>query len=526
MLKSFKTYLAAAFVSLSAALPVAAQDERPDLTVAVNDLPGSLEGIEEMGNVAVRISYSMFDSLIRRDFLADGSGSASKLVPGLAESWTRIDDRTLELKLREGVKFHDGSELTSDDVVFSFSAGRGHGYDPLIGAAKRFMLTISHIEPVDKYTVRVVSKEPDVLLEQRLAGYAFWVVENKNYMTQGKDAFARNPVGTGPYKMDEWVDGEYIRLVAHDDYFGGEPTAKSVTFVQVPEVSARIAGLVSGEYDISVNIPPDQIPVVEGYDDLKVEQIVLDNTHMLVFFNDGPTAHKAVRQALSLGIDRDLLREALWADKNYTPNGHQLPAYEMYMEDYPDFAYDPEKAREILAACDCYDGEEIVYKLPLNYYLMSLEAAQAMQQMWSEVGLNVTLQPVENWSQVNDPDQTVHIRPWSNTHRLPDPTGSFVPQWGKESWVQNNNEDPARSWKAPEAFNDLQDVIVTSTDWDERQQAYRDALDIWVDEAPGTMLYNPLETYAMRRDIQWQPYGLYYMDLRPYNLTFGDAPNN
>ncbi|ARE39030.1 Dipeptide-binding ABC transporter, periplasmic substrate-binding component [Rhodovulum sp. P5] len=522
MLKRILAALALLALALSATAPAQAQDRRPDLVVAVNNLPDSLEGIEEMGNVAVRITYSMFDSLIRRDFLADGSGTASKLVPSLAESWTRIDDRTLELKLREGVKFHDGSELTSDDVVFSFNAGRGHGYDPLIGAARRFMLTISHIEPVDKYTVRVVSKEPDVLLEQRLAGYAFWVVENKNYMTVGKDAFARNPVGTGPYKMDKWVDGEFIRLVSHDNYFGGRPTAKSVTFVEVPEVSARIAGLVSGEYDIAVNIPPDQIPVIEGYDDLKVEQIVLDNTHMLVFFNVGPTAKKEVRQALSLAIDRDLLRKALWADKNYTPNGHQLPSYVMWIEDFPGFEYNPDKARALLKEAG-YNGEEIVYKLPLNYYLLSLEAAQAMQQMWKEVGLNVKLQPVENWSQVNDPNQTVHIRPWSNTHRMPDPLGSFVPQWGVDSWVQKNKEDAARSWKAPAEFNKLHEVIVASTDWDERQQAYRDALTIFMDEAPGTMLYNPLETYAMRKDIEWKPYGLYYMDLRPYNLQIGGS---
>jgi peptide/nickel transport system substrate-binding protein len=521
MLKRILSAIAVASVTLTAAPALAQDDNRPDLVVAVNNLPGSLEGIEEMGNVAVRITYSMFDSLIRRDFLADGSGTASELVPGLAESWERIDDRTLELKLREGVKFHDGSELTSDDVVFSFNAGRGHGFDPLIGAAKRFMLTISHIEPVDKYTVRVVSKEPDLLLEQRMAGYAFWVVENKNYLTVGKDAFARNPVGTGPYKMDEWIEGEYIRLASHDDYFGGLPAAKSVTFVEVPEVSARIAGLVSGEYDISVNIPPDQIPTIESYDDLKVEQIVLDNTHMLVFFNDGPTAIKEVRQALSLAINRDLLREALWADKNYTPNAHQLPSYVMYMEDYPGFEYNPEKARALLAEAG-YDGEEIVYRFPLNYYLLSTEAAQAMQQMWQSVGLNVKLEPVENWGQVNDPDAKVNIRPWSNTHRMPDPLGSFVPQWGANSWVQNNRQKETRSWDAPQEFNELQQTIVASTDWDARQQAYRDALDIWMDETPGTMLYNPLETYAMRDGVSWQPYGLYYMDLRPYNLEFAE----
>lgn len=508
-------------LAFSASSVTAQNDQRPDLVVAVNNLPGSLEGIEEMGNVAVRITYSIFDSLIRRDFLADGSGQASELVPGLAESWERVDDRTLELKLREGVLFHDGSELTADDVVFSMTSTRGQGNAPLINAAKRFMDTISHVIPLDKYTVRVVSKAPDVLLEQRLAGYAFWIVNAKNYLTVGKDAFARNPVGTGPYMMDEWVEGEYIRLRAHDDYFGGTPTAKTVTFTEVPEMSARIAGLVSGEYDISVNISPDQIPTVESYDDLKVEQIVLDNTHMLVFWTVGPLEDKRVRQALSLSINRDLLRQALWADKNYTPNGHQLPSYVMYMEDYPGFEYNVEKAKALLEEAG-YNGEEIVYRFPLNYYLLSTEAAQAMQQMWSQAGLNVKLEPLENWNQVRAVEGEGHIRPWSNTHRMPDPLGSFVPQWGRLSEIQNNSRLEERKWDAPDAFNEAQDVILKSADWNERQQAYRDALDIWMDEAPGTMLYNPLETYAMRKDITWKPYGLYYMDLRPYNLQFAE----
>lgn len=505
--------LAAAVVALGLTTPAIA-DDRPDLVVAVNDLPGSLESIEEMGNVAVRITYSMFDSLIRRDFLANENGNASELITGLAESWERIDDQTIELKLREGVTFHNGDEVTSDDVVFSLSAGRGHGHNPLIGAARRFMLTLSHVEPIDKYTVRIVSKEPDVLLEQRLAGYAMWIVNAREYMLKGKDAFAREPVGTGPYKMDEWVDGEYVRLASHDEYFGGMPAAKSITFQVVPEVSARIAGLVSGEYDIIVNVPPDQIPVLEGYGDVKVNSVVLDNTHMLVFFDEGPLDDKLVRQAMSLAIDRPLLREALWENKNYTPNSHQLPSYVMWIDDYPEFQYDPAKAKQLLAEAG-YGGEEIVYKLPLNYYLLSLEAAQAMQQMWQDVGLNVSLEPVENWDQVNDADGTVHVRPWSNTHRMPDPLGSFVPQWGEDSWVQKNKQDDARSWDAPAAFNELHKTIVASTDWDERQDAYRQALDIWMDEAPGTMLYNPLETYAMKAVIDWRPVSLYYMDFRP-----------
>ena len=500
-----------------APLPAAAKD-RPDLVVAVNTLPGSLESIEEQGNVAVRITYTLFDSLIRRDFLSDGSGTSAALVPGLAESWSRVDDRTIDFKLREGVKFHNGDELTSDDVAFSLVSGRGRGEEPLFAEAQTYMDSISHVIALDRYNVRIVSKEPDILLEQRIAGYSFWIVNAREYLTRGAADYARNPVGTGPYKMAEWVDGEYLKLVAHDDYFGGRPTAASITYKVVPEVSARIAGLVSGEYDIAVNIPPDQVEVIKSYPDLKVERIVLDNSHVLRLFPTGPLADKRVRQAISLGIDRDLLRKALWEDKNYTPNGHQLPSYGIYVEDLPGFEYNLDKARALLAEAG-YNGEEIVYRLGLNYYLLSLEAAQAMQQMWKDIGLNVTLEPRENTDQAAEAG--VHILPWSNTHRFPDPLGSFVPQWGKSSGSQNNKKFPERGWKAPARFNELLDVLVTSMDNAARKDAYREALTIWMDEAPGTILYNPLETYAMRAEINWKPYGLYYMDFRPYNLSFG-----
>ena len=233
--------------------------------------------------------------------------------------------------------------------MFSCNPGGGHGDNPLIGAARRFVLTVSHVEPIDNSTVGIVSREPGLLLEQRLAGYGFWVVNARNYTPVGKRAFARNPIATGSYKMDEWVAGEYIRLASHDDCFGGKPAAKTVTFVQVPEVSLRIAGHVSCEHDISVNIPPDQIPTIGPCDDREVERIVLDNTHMLVFCTTGPLDDKRVCQALSPSIDRKLLRDALWAGQNYTPDGCQLPSYTTWVEGYPEFEYTTDKARALLA---------------------------------------------------------------------------------------------------------------------------------------------------------------------------------
>ena len=132
------------------------------------------------------------------------------------------------------------------------------------------------------------------------------------------------------------------------------------------------------------------------------------------------------------------------------------------------------------------------------------------------------LEPVENWDQVRDVNGAGHIRPWSNTHRMPDPLGSFVPQWGKLSGIQNNSRLEERKWEAPAAFNDAQDIILTSTDLGRPKVGLSRCAGHLDGRSTGHDAYNPLETYAMRKDITWKPYGLYYMDLRPYNLQFAE----
>lgn len=125
-LRASRTALAACLISVASGFPTLAQD-RPDLSVAVAALPPTLEPADQLGNVSVRITYSMFDTLIRRDFLSSPNGDGAKLVPSLAESWRRIDDRTLEITLRPEVKFHNGEIMTADDVAFTFSPERLSG---------------------------------------------------------------------------------------------------------------------------------------------------------------------------------------------------------------------------------------------------------------------------------------------------------------------------------------------------------------------------------------------------------------
>ncbi len=513
--------------------PVAAYaDERPDLVIAVNKLAKGLEPARKTGNVDVRVTYSIFDTLIRRDFLNEKRGAGAKLIPHLATSWKRIDPSTLVVKLRKGVKFHNGDELTSEDVAFTFSKARMTGKKATIRNGRRYFGHLKSVKAIDKYTVRFTAKKPDLILEQRLASYTAWIVSKRAWMEAGAKArkkgkkkwmkaalkkMMRKPVGTGPLKFVEWKVGDYQKFTAFDGYFGGKPAFKSVTFKLVPEVSTRIAGLVSGEFDIAVNIPPDNIRILDRYKSkLTHKSVILNNSHVLVYNTKHPVLkNKKIRQALGLAIDRAALINALWDGKTYTPNGHQLAEYgPMYNPARKPFEYNPAKARKLLKEAG-YKGETLLYKTMPNYYVNALSAAQIIQQMWKKVGIISKIEVVENFKQKRTKDVAVY--PWSNTYRLPDPTGAMWILWGTKSSIQRKY----KYWKAPKEFNSLGEKVLGSGDMKARFKMFQRQLDIFEDEAPMTILYNPFETYAMRKGLDWTPYPLYYMDLRPDNLKIG-----
>tara|TARA_R110002124_G_scaffold63350_34_gene173365 strand:+ start:1543 stop:3123 length:1581 start_codon:yes stop_codon:yes gene_type:complete len=513
---------AAALVLLSATSQLAMAQERPDLVVGVADLPATLEPGKELSNVGTRVNYSVFDTLIRRDFLSAEGGGGSTLVPSLATEWTRIDDLTLEVKLRDDVTFHNGAPLTAEDVVFTFSPDRLSGENAVLTEGPAYFSVLAEVKAIDAHTVHFITKAPDPLLEHRLSSWASWIVNKADWEAKAATdgGIPMFPVGTGPFMLDEYKADESIRLVAFDDYFGGMPTAATVTFREIPEPSTRVAGLVSGEFDIITNVAPDQIPQINGYDDIETRSVVLANSHVLAYGTQDPVIGDArIRQAMNLAIDRNLLNEALWGGQAVVPNGHQYPEFgDMYNPDHKGLEYNPERAKELLAEAG-YDGGLIRYTTQPNYYLNALPAAQAIVEMWKAVGLNVELNVVENYTGLDMAN--LQVRTWSNSTRYPDPVGGLWNLWGPFGGPQRG----AGNWAGTEnleRFNELGRIIESNVDLAVRQPAAFEMLEIWEKDAPGTILYQPLETYGVSKDINWQPYTFYYMDLRPYNLSFNN----
>ncbi|AZO81507.1 MULTISPECIES: ABC transporter substrate-binding protein [unclassified Bosea (in: a-proteobacteria)] len=503
----------AASALLTAPQVFAAGETRPTFTVAVADLSATLEPARELSNVGTRVTYSIFDTLIRRDFLGAADGGGSELKPHLAVKWERVSPQELIVTLRQGVKFHNGDELTSEDVAYTFRDGRLWGDKAQIPGGKPYFGILASVEPIDRYTVRFRTKVADVLLEQRLASWCAWIVNKRAYEAMGFEAYSRKPVATGPYRVVSHSAAEATVLEAFDDYFMGKPTAKRVTFRRVPELAARVAGLVAGDYDLITNIPPDQMSVVGGYKDIDVRSVVLANVHVLAYNEqDKVLADKRVRQALNCAIDRQKLVDALWQGTAQVPASHNFPEYGQMFVEGRKLPYDPTKAKALLQQAG-YKGEPIVYRTMANYYTNALEAAQILVEQWKAVGINASLQVVENSTQMRGAG--AQIFNWSNSTRLPDPLGALWVAWGPAGEHQ-----VSKFWTSAEGFNKAGTALEAEVDPARRKALFTQMLDIWEDEAPATILYQPSEAYAIKKAIAWRPTTFYFMDLRPDNLSF------
>ena len=484
--------------------------EREELIIGVQALPETLDPARELSNVGSRLNWTPYDTLIRRDFL-----NGDVYVPHLASGWEQVSDTELRVTLRQGVTFHDGSPLTADDVVFTFQRlfdAEASGDADLVEAGTYFS-SVASVTRVDDSTVSFVTNAPDPLIVNRLSSWASWIVPQAWITANGVDAFRRTGMGTGPLRFVSFTPDNEAVLERYDGYWGEMPPVRRVVFRVIPEVAARVTALLNDEVQLITNVPPDQVSGFDGQEGVEVREVVLSNTHVLVYNTNNPLlADRSLRQAMNLAIDRQTIIDAIWGGTARAKRGHQFPEFgALYNEERPLTPYDPDRARELLAA-STYDGATIPYQLVGGYYTNGEQVAQAIAQMWQDIGINCEI--VVSDDGVTGPDRAVHT--WSNSSILADPDGAIWRGWGRTSSTQE------RYWTAPEEFNTLGEEARTTLDVDTRYANYQRMLDLWEDDAPGTVLYDPAEFYAVSTSVNWTPYPLYNLDLRAYNLSFND----
>ena len=525
----------AAAAALILPRPGSAQaDQRPSITVAVQKVVNSntLEMAREQSNVGTRVFGSYAEMLIDTDWIGDLS-----LRPGLATAWRRIDDRTVELDLRQGVRFHNGAVMTAEDVVFSFgperlwgsaaqpasgtlftnatAGGAGKAPPPEVsGIARRTYPGFDRIEIVRPGVIRFVNRTPDVTLEGRIARNVGMIGSQRGFAeAESWLAWARKPIGTGPYRVAEFRPDRDLVLEAFDDYWGGRPPLRRIRFVEVPEAASRINGLLSGEYDFACDVNPDQIADIEKNPRFEVVGSTITNHRLTVFDRNHPQLRDArVRRAFTHAIDRQVIVDALWAGRTTVPKGLQWDYYgEMFQADWSVPEFNPAEARRLLREAG-YRGEPIPYRLLNNYYTGQTATAQVLVEMWRAVGLNVQIEMRENFGQVFDRNGPRAVRDWSNSAAFNDPVSSITAAFGPEGQSQQVGE-----WTNAE-FNRLSVELETSTDRARRRVVFRRLLEIAEREDPVyTVLHQTATFTAKRKDIRWKAAQSFLMDFRSDN---------
>lgn len=328
----------------------------------------------------VQVNTQIFDTLVTVD------PETNEVVPQIAESWEQTDDQTYVFKIREGIKFHDGSDLTAEDVKFSLDRARN-------SAAVSYIVNfIEEVTVDDDHTVTVKTTAPYAPTLRNLA-IPFAAIVPKAVVEADENAFIQNPVGSGPYKFVEWNHGDHVTLKAFDDYYAGKPETENLIMKVIPETSQRTIALETGEVDLAYDLAVNDIPKVNSDDKLTVYEIPsLTCWYVSMNMNKKPFDNPKVREAMSMAIDRQTIIDTINAGSGQTADAIIAPAvFGYYSTGVKE--YNPTKAKELLAEAGYPNGFSTT--LWVNDNQSRIEMCQAMQAMLLEVGVQCNLEVLE-----------------------------------------------------------------------------------------------------------------------------------
>ncbi|MGF1666739.1 MAG: ABC transporter substrate-binding protein [Acidimicrobiia bacterium] len=452
-----------------------------ELVVSLPNQPSAIDPVNAPDVVAGNVAWQMFDALA---FINEDG----EIEPALAESWEVSEDgRTYTFTLRQGVTFHNGEPFNADAVVFTWNAGK----NPENYYFDTFELA-SNVEAIDEFTVAITTDEPNALFLSQVA--ASWPMFPPGYYEEvGLQGFAQAPMGTGAFQFVEWVQGDRIVLEAFEGYWReGYPKIDRVVFRPIPESSTRAAAIRTGDVDIVSRLTPEEAATLEAVDGVEVVTYANNRVYYIAFNNltsgvGQPTEDPLVRQALNHAVDKQSILDALFAGTGRVPTALLTPGDVGYDDAIEAYAYDPDRARELLAEAGYADGFDMEMSCPSDAYTNFVEVCEAVAAQLTEVGVNVSLGVMESGAY------------WDlqAEKQLP-------PMFG-DSWSANSNEASAydrlfgalggegasfSAWSDPEIDRLMGDIIVTLDDG-ERASIFTEIHRRLHEDPPFIYLYEP-----------------------------------
>ena len=356
------------------AITIAMQLEPPNL----DPTGGAAEAIDSV------VYANIFQGLTR--FTSDGS-----VIPSLAESWEiSADGLTYTFKLHDGVTFHDGSAMDAGDVKFSLDRARA---ETSTNAQKALFAQIADVTVVDPQTVTVTLGEPNGSLLFNLAWGDAVIVAPET----AKDN-ATNPVGTGPYRFVEWVQGDRIALARYEGYWGPAPALETATFRFISDPSAALAAVLAGDVDVFTGFPaPENLAQIAADSRFQVITGSTEGETILAMNNKLPPFDNIkVRQAVSHAIDRQAIIDGAMFGYGTPIGTHFAPHNPAYVDLTAESAHDPELSKKLLAEAGLPDGFTTTLKLPPPSY--ARRGGEIIAAQLAEVGITAEIINLE-WAQ-------------------------------------------------------------------------------------------------------------------------------
>jgi peptide/nickel transport system substrate-binding protein len=331
------------------------------------------------------VLYALHDAMVK-------PMPGQPLAPSLAESWSASEDGlSYEFVLRRGVKFHNGDPVTAEDVKFSFERYRGNSQEMMKNR-------VAMVETPDPQHVRFRLKEPwsDFLVFYASASGAGWVVPKKYVDKVGEDGFKKAPIGAGPYKFVSFNPGVELVFEAFDGYWRKTPNVKRLVFKVIPDETTRLAALKRGEVDIVYSIRGELAEELQRTPGLSLKPAVIQGPFWLYFPDQwdpkSPWHDERVRLAASLAMDRKTINDALTLGYSKLTGNSIVPdTFEFYWQP-PAPAFDPAKAKQLLAAAGYPKGFDAgEYSCDASY----ANLGEAVVNNLREVGIRARLRPLE-----------------------------------------------------------------------------------------------------------------------------------
>jgi peptide/nickel transport system substrate-binding protein len=366
----------------------AASHKDQNLVVVAFDSPANtLDPMYSLGRAGFVVDWHIFDSFLMRDT------KTLRPIPHLVTSWKLVDDLTWELKLRKDVKFHNGEPFNAESVKYT----NDRVVDEQNKAPWRsYFYWLKETEIVDEYTVRLHTYKPFPIPDQYLV--AAFALPPKYMKSHSKEYVAMNPVGSGPYKFVEWKKGQYLKLVANENWWKKKPAIKHLEFRDIPEAATSIAGLLNGEIDIVRRIPPDQAEVVNKSE---IARISNANTMAVVYVGIDqagrcPESPKAlqdvrVRRAIIYAINMDEIIQNIYHGQVLPCPVGPSPYHFGYDGSIKRLPYDLEKARQLMAEAGYSNG----FTVSLHNWAGSFDAydqvSEAIVGYLSKINIKVNI---------------------------------------------------------------------------------------------------------------------------------------